>query len=294
MDFYRYHGLGNDYLVIDPRETSVPITEATVRLICDRHFGVGSDGILYGPLPEDAGPAALRVRIFNPDGSEAEKSGNGTRIFARYLVDAGDRRQRERFSIHTLGGEVTALVHDPAESIEMGMGTATFHSSSIPVNGPPREVVDESLSVGGRPVRVTAVGIGNPHAVVPVARATPALAHDLGPRLETHGAFPNRTNVQVLEVLDRSTIRIEIWERGAGYTLASGTSASAAAAAAVKLGLVNRRVTVRMPGGQLTVVVGHDFSVTLTGPVEAVSSGYLAADLLRRLEKLAAGASPNP
>ncbi len=289
MDYYRYHGLGNDYLVIDPRESRVggqSLTEAAVRLICDRHVGLGSDGILYGPEfdvldhPERPG-----VRIFNPDGSEAEKSGNGTRIFARYLVDAGDQRVGERFVIHTKGGPVSALVADPRRRIEMGMGTVSFHSTAVGMTGPDREVVGESLMVRGRPVVVTAASIGNPHCVVPVPEASASLVQELGPALERHPAFSHRTNVQLLQVLSRSAIRLEIWERGAGYTLASGSSASAAAAAAVRLGLVGRRLEVKMPGGSLHVVVAPDWSVTLVGPVEAVASGYWSPDFTSRLDQ---------
>ncbi len=287
LDYYRYHGLGNDYLVIDPRETSAVttvLTEETVRLICDRHVGLGSDGILYGPEFDDPDhPERPCVRIFNPDGGEAEKSGNGTRIFARYLVDGGDQRVGERFVIHTKGGPVSALVTDPRQRIEMGMGTVSFHSTAVGMTGADREVVNESLTVGRRQLVVTAASIGNPHCIVPVPHATATLVQELGPAIERHPAFVNRTNVQVLQVLSRSVIHIEIWERGAGYTLASGSSASAAAAAAVRLGRVNRRLEVRMPGGSLQVAVAPDWWVTLVGPVEAVASGYWSADFKSRL-----------
>ncbi len=284
VDYYRYHGLGNDYLVIDPRETATPITPAAVRLICDRHFGLGSDGILLGPLFLDPDqPHRASVRIFNPDGGEAEKSGNGTRIFARYLVDAHDQSVGQRFVIGTAGGPVSALVSDPRHRIEMGMGTVSFHSTAVGMAGPDREVVSESLAVKGRPFAITAASIGNPHCVVPVPRATAALAQELGPAIESHPAFRQRTNVQLLEVIGRASIRIEIWERGAGYTLASGSSASAAAAAAVRLGLADRQLKVHMPGGSLQVAVAPDWSVTLVGPVEAVGSGYWAPDFLDRL-----------
>lgn len=284
VDYYRYHGLGNDYLVIDPRETATPITAGTVRLICDRHFGLGSDGILHGPLFQNPDrPDEASVRIFNPDGGEAEKSGNGTRIFARYLVDAHDQQVGERFVIGTAGGPVSALVSDPRRHIEMGMGTVSFHSTALAMGGPDREVVSESLAVKGRPITITAASIGNPHCIVPVPRATAALAQELGPAIESHPAFPQRTNVQLLEVISRSAIRLEIWERGAGYTLASGSSASAAAAAAVRLGLTDRRLEVHMPGGSLQVAVAPDWSVTLVGPVEAVGAGYWAPNFLDRL-----------
>jgi len=279
MDFYRYHGLGNDYLVIDPNKTSYLINQDSVRAICKRHFGEGSDGILYGPFFDDNGD--IHVRIFNPDGSEAEKSGNGTRIFARYLVDEGYCKGEHPFIFKTLGGLVGAHVIDRKNKIIMLMGTATFNSEKIPVAGEEREVVNEKVIINARELNITCVSIGNPHCVIPVERLSKDMAMEMGPYLENHVMFPNRTNVQFLKVIDPHSIQIEIWERGAGYTLASGSSSCAAAAAAFRLGLTENTVKVRMPGGELDIVILDNYEIQMTGPVVFVSKGLLSDELYK-------------
>jgi diaminopimelate epimerase len=249
MNFHKYQGLGNDYLVVEADGVSAP-SPNLIRRMCDRHYGVGADGVLLGgPRQADE----LSARIFNPDGSEAEKSGNGLRIFARYLWDVG-RVQDAPFSVRTKGGLVTCQVQDGGTLVTVDMGKATFDSAAIPVRVPRREVVDEALVVGGERIHFTAVSIGNPHCVVHVDHVDADLARRLGPPLESHELFPNRTNVQFVQVVDRSRITIEIWERGAGYTLASGSSSCAAAAASVRLGRCDGSITVTMPGGDLAIV----------------------------------------
>lgn len=269
MHFTKYHALGNDYLVLDPRDGALPDPEG-VRKICHRNFGLGSDGILFGPLESDA--AEVGLQIWNPDGSEAEKSGNGLRIFARYLFDQG-RVGRDPFTVETPGGVVTCRVHPGAERIEVEMGRVSFHSRDIPVTGSEREVLDESLTIGGEALQVYAATIGNPHVVVPVDEPTEELACRLGPLLENHTDwFPNRTNVQFLKVVDRNTIAIEIWERGAGYTLASGSSSSAAAAVAHRMGLCDEDILVRCPGGDIEIHIGDGYAVTMIGPATRVGA----------------------
>src|SRR6266545_5354656 len=221
MKFFKYHALGNDYLVIDPKDMASPLTEERIKAICHRNFGVGSDGILLGPLPSDR--AGFALRIFNPDGSEAEKSGNGLRIFSRYLWDR-QRVKQEEFDIQTLGGVVKARVLDGGKTVRVEMGQVSFQSDRIPVTGPPREVINEKIAVGGRTFTFGAATIGNPHCVIPLPEISAEMARQYGPLLETDARFPKRTNVQFLKVLDRKNIQIEIWERGAGYTLASGSS----------------------------------------------------------------------
>jgi len=165
MKFFKYHALGNDDLLIDPRELSGTLTPEQIRLLCHRHFGVGSDGILWGPLPSDEAPFALR--IFNPDGSEAEKSGNGLRIFSRFLWDQ-QLVKGERFAIDTLGGLVKSAVRDGGKTVEVEMGRVSFWSDQIPVTGKRREVLGESIAVGGRTFSFCAATIGNPNCVLPV------------------------------------------------------------------------------------------------------------------------------
>lgn len=276
-DFYKYHALGNDYIVIDPNMSNFNLNEITIKLICDRNFGIGSDGILYGPILVGE---KIELRIFNPDGSEAEKSGNGIRIFSKYLVDA-QYVKTQKFYLTTLGGEVAVEILNPeATLIKVDMGTVTFQSDLIPVTGLPRQMVDTELQLEGLSLKVTCLSIGNPHCVIPVAQVLQRLATTLGTQIENHPIFPKRINVQFLQVLDRQNIKIEIWERGAGYTLASGSSSCAAASAAYKLGLVDDKVKVHMPGGEIEVEIEGD-RVFMTGSVSAVAKGEFAEDFLR-------------
>jgi len=276
MKFCKYHALGNDYLVIDPQDWPSPLTPSQIKVICHRNYGVGSDGILFGPLPSDQ--ARFALRIFNPDGSEAEKSGNGLRIFSRYPWDR-QRVNNEEFNIQTPGGVVTARVFDGGKNVRVEMGQVSFQSDRIPVSGPPREVINEQIAVGGRTFTFCAATIGNPHCVIPLPDISAAMARQYGPMLETEARFPKRTNVQFLKVLDRKNIQIEIWERGAGYTLASGSSSSAAAAVAHKLGLCDRSISVHMPGGTISIEIGDGFSILMTGPVAKVSEGTISPEI---------------
>lgn len=275
--FHKYSALGNDYLVLDPGAGALTLTPERIRALCDRHTGIGADGIVVGPEYHETG--RMCIRIFNPDGSEAEKSGNGIRIFVRYAFEAG-YVARDDFVIATLGGDVTARVlDDSAALIEVDMGTPSFRSGDIPMSGPDREVVGEPLSIAGEALRVTCVSMGNPHCVVFTGDVTADRARRLGPLLECAPCFPRRTNVQLARALDARTLAIQIWERGAGYTLASGSSSCAAASAARRLGLVGNRVEVRMPGGTLTVEFRPDGHALLTGPVAGVAHGYFHTDL---------------
>ncbi|MGZ3593529.1 MAG: diaminopimelate epimerase [Syntrophales bacterium] len=278
MKFYKYHALGNDYVILDPRDQPLALAPEQIRAICNRHYGVGSDGILLGPLPSVKAP--FLVRIFNPDGSEAEKSGNGIRIFCRYLWDrklVGSRT----FDIETKGGVVRCLVLEGGKRVQVEMGRVSFWSKDIPVAGEPREVLQESITLGEETFRFSGATIGNPHCVIPVQDVTPELAKKYGPLLEVHPLFPNRTNVQFLKVLDRNNIRIEIWERGAGYTLASGSSSSVAAAVARKLGLCDSQITVHMPGGEISISVDENFGIVMVGPVTRIAVGQLADELFQ-------------
>jgi diaminopimelate epimerase len=274
--FAKYHALGNDYIVIDPEDFPSPLTTAQIRTICHRNFGIGSDGILLGPLPAENAKCALK--IYNPDASEAEKSGNGLRIFSRYLWDrkiVGG----EEFAIQTAGGLVRSTVFDGGKSVRIEMGNVSFWSDHIPVTGPRREVLNEKISAGGREFTYCAATIGNPHCVLLLPEISEGLARQFGPLLETHANFPNRTNVQFLKILDRANIRIEIWERGAGYTLASGSSSSAAAAVAHRLGWVDRNISVHMPGGVIKIEIGDEFSIRMTGPVTKVAEGVMDKEM---------------
>ena len=278
MRFRKYHALGNDYIVLDPADFpgwTVPTVEQ-IRIICHRNFGVGSDGILWGPLT--TAKAQFGLRIFNPDGSEAEKSGNGLRIFSRYLFDQG-KVAATPFTIETPGGVVESQVMDAGLRIAVEMGRVSFASTKIPVTGPAREVLGEKIKIKDRDFTFNAATIGNPHCVIVLPEISEALARRYGPDLEVHPNFPRKTNVQFLQVIDRANIRIEIWERGAGYTLASGSSSSASAAIAHRLGLVDQSVAVHMPGGKIEIEIGAGFAIRMTGPTTRVGSGEMHAEL---------------
>ena len=278
MHFHKYHALGNDYLVLDPKNGELP-AEADLVRICHRNFGLGSDGILYGPL--DTEKADFGLRILNPDGSEAEKSGNGLRIFARYLFDTG-AVGNEAFTVDTPGGVVTCRIADEAAAITVDMGQVNFGMDHIPVEGPEQSdwELGEALEINGTTYTVYVADIGNPHCVIPLEDISAELAHKDGAFIEVNPKFPNRTNVQFLKVIDRRNIQIEIWERGAGYTLASGSSGSAAAAVAYRIGLCDREITVHMPGGQIAIEIGDDFAVRMTGPATRVAAMDFDAEAL--------------
>ncbi len=271
MQISKYQALGNDYLVMAPAEPGQTLAPSQIRLVCDRHYGLGSDGILLGPLATTG--ADFGLRLFNPDGGEFEKSGNGLRIFARYLWDRGLVGE-EAFTIMTPGGLVQARVHPGGRRVTVGMGRVSFDSRQIPVQGPPREVIDEVLVVEGQALAYSALTIGNPHCVVLGQTVSAETAQRLGPHIERDPRFPNRTNVQFLRVLDRNAIQIEIWERGVGYTLASGSSSCAAAAVAHRLGLCEAQVAVRMPGGVIDIKISEDWSVSMAGAVTRVFEGH--------------------
>jgi diaminopimelate epimerase len=285
--FVKSHGLGNDYLVLAEDDLGFPLVADTIRRLCHRSLGLGADGILL----RVASPRAdFGVRIFNPDGSEAEKSGNGLRIFAKYAYEHAGA-SGPRFSVETAAGVVGCMCEVVAgriSSVTVEMGRASFVARDVPMSGAAGEAVGVPLELDDQAVTVTAVSLGNPHCVVLRDRLDEAEVRTLGPRLEHHPTFPRRTNVQFARLASPGRLEILIWERGAGFTLASGSSACAAAAAAVKLGLTpTGPVTVSMPGGTLSIEVRPDWTISLSGPVEEVASGTLSPDLVATLNALA-------
>jgi len=285
--YFKGHGLGNDYIAVDPAELDFELSARNVRALCDRHRGVGADGVLALAPSERA---HFGLRIFNPDGSEAEKSGNGLRIFGSYLY-ATRRTRRRELRIETAGGIVSVELRidedgDVARA-KVVIGHASFRPRMLPCTLEEPELVDLPLRVAGRAIRFSGVSVGNPHCVV-FANSERAWTREdlleLGPALETHEIFPQRTNVQLAAATGPRTLSILIWERGAGETLASGTSACAAAAAGVRLGLVKSPVAVHAPGGGLEVAVDAQFDLTLDGEVAEVARGRLSRAFLRSLD----------
>jgi diaminopimelate epimerase len=263
IDLIKYQALGNDYLVMD---LPGPLEEVVAQLpvLCDRQLGLGSDGLLAFD------PRAMTVRIFNPDGSEAQKSGNGLRITAAHAVlehGAGSDFELKTVArsnaVHVLGR------NGPEVVCELDIGRPSFRAADLPAqfDGEP-DRVHLDTPVGG--VEAMLVSVGNPHCVVFGEPATKERCLELGPHLEHHPAFPERTNVQLFEVIDRARVRVEIWERGAGYTLASGTSASAVAAACMRAGLIGDQVTIQMPGGDLRIRREESGHLVQSGPARRV------------------------
>ena len=279
MHYAKYHGLGNDYLMIRPEhvgpDPETILTGDVIARICRRRFGIGADGILLGPLPSTT--CDFRLQIYNSDGTEAEKSGNGLRIFARFLADQG-LVSEEPFRVETAGGVVTCEVQ--GELIRVEMGEVRFLSTDIPMTGPPRQALNETLLIEGETLTYCAATVGNPHCVVLRDDPSPEEARRFGPLIEHHPDFPRRTNVQFMTHIDRRNIRIEIWERGSGYTLASGSSSTASAAVARRLDLCDERITVHMPGGRLDLQFDDAFRATLIGPVSRVGSGDIDPGLI--------------
>ncbi len=285
--FFRGHGLGNDYLVLNPKELSFKLTPSAVASICNRNWGLGSDGILaFVPSKK----AAFGLRIFNPDGSEAEKSGNGLRIFARYLHATG-KTKKTHFTVETKGGLVTIDLHidrqGDASAVTVGMGRATFSPAALPCTLSVPELIEQPIEAAGRSLTFTGVSVGNPHCVVFKPGGDSWSRQDLltlGPELEHHAIFPKRTNVQLAVPTGPKELTILIWERGAGETQASGSSSCASASAAVRLGLVTSPVAVKMPGGTLMIDVAPDFTLTMKGPVAEVARGTLSPSFVRTLK----------
>lgn len=269
----KYHGLGNDYLVLDPNKNQIQLQERHIVRLCRRNIGVGADGILYGPLFQDGKPY---VQIFNPDGSEAERSGNGVRIFAKYLLDEGYVK-KERFTLYTkAGAAVIDFLNEDGSRMRVNMGKAQFAGGVLKGNYKSDEIINEPLLFHGRLYNATCVSMGNPNCVIMMEEVNAKKAKELGPYVENASYFPNRINMQLCHVVDRSHVEVEIYERGAGYTLASGTGACAAATAAYRLGLCDGEVHVKMPGGELLVEIEEDMTVHLTGDVENIGTFLLA------------------
>lgn len=275
----KYHGLGNDYLVFDPNKNELELNEANVKMICNRNVGLGSDGILEGPLLGEH----LAVKIWNPDGSVAEKSGNGVRIFAKYLKDAG-YVQKKNYELMTDGGivEITYL-NEEGSRLRISMGKLSFVSEEIPVIGERREVINEDMVFGNNLYPATCVSVGNPHCVIPMQEISKELVCKIGVHSERARYFPERVNTEIMKVTDRNNIAIETYERGAGYTMATGTGACAAAAVAYKLGLTENKMLVHMPGGDLQVEITDDWNVYITGDVFYIAEIKLSTEFSEML-----------
>lgn len=282
--YIKAHGLGNDYIVMEAAKIDFELTPNAIKRICNIHYGIGSDGIL---LKVDSAKADFGLKIYNPDASEAEKSGNGLRIFCKYLYDYGFTNAR-RFTVETLGGIVTAEiieeVNGKATLISVDMGKAIFESRKIPVDSDKAEFIGETIEANGKTFEVNCLSVGNPHCVVIKDQLDEKEIKTYGTYLENHKLFPNRINVQFAKALSRNEARILIWERGAGWTLASGSSSCAAACALKKRGLVDGDITMNMIGGVLKIQIDDEWNIRMTGPVREIGRGVLTAEMIEDLE----------
>lgn len=289
LQFTKMHALGNDFVVIDDRESKLRKLPELAKKLCDRRFGIGADQLLILGTSKSAD---FRMRIFNGDGSEVEMCGNGIRCLGKYIWDFIFRCEESLFarkycqSIDSVSVETMAGImklHKTRSLFRVDMGEPVLEPERIPVDTsklPEKyrktNVFGHALKAGGKTFKINCVSMGNPHAVIVVKDAASIDLHTYGSMIENHALFPNRTNVEFIEVLNRTNIKMRVWERGAGVTMACGTGASASVVASIILGLTDRKVTVHLPGGKLLIQwSAKDNHVYMTGPAETVFFGRI-------------------
>ncbi|OFZ89709.1 MAG: diaminopimelate epimerase [Betaproteobacteria bacterium RBG_16_64_18] len=279
LKFTKMQGAGNDFVVLDGIGQTVVLTPGFAKRIADRHFGIGCDQILVVERPQAAG-ADFRYRIWNADGGEVEQCGNGARCFVRFVRDKG-LSAKDEICVQTQAGLITPRL-EPDGAVTVNMGAPLFEPKRIPFVSDSAAAV-QSLEVGGSSVQITAVSMGNPHAVQVVDNLDAAPVSTQGPLIERHPRFPQRVNAGYMQVIDRGRIRLRVWERGAGETLACGTGACAAVVAGIRRGLLDATVAVDMRGGRLTIRwegAENDLNcaVWMTGPAVTVFEGEIQID----------------
>lgn len=271
LKFTKMQGLGNDFVVLDGINQPVNLDQQQIRLLADRHFGIGCDQLLL--VEKAAGQADFRYRIFNADGSEVEQCGNGARCFVRYVHDHG-LTQKNEIRIETLSGVISPKLEING-NVTVNMGKPIFEPEKIPFVAE-EYALTYQLEIEGKPVTISALSMGNPHAVRVVQDVENAPVDVEGALIETHPRFPKRVNVGYMQVTDRNHIKLRVFERGAGETLACGTGACAAVVAGINLGLLDNQVTVSTRGGELTISwQGKDEPVWMTGPAVTVFEGVI-------------------
>lgn len=282
LNFSKWHGLGNDYIIIASTELPFDMTPARAALICDRHFGIGSDGILLWSGTEAAG---FRLDIFNPDGSKAEMCGNGIRMLARYLVLRGLVGE-EPLSVDTDAGYIAPNVLSDGR-VRVHMGRARLGGTGIVgFDGEAEEAVSRKLTAADQEYEFTFVDMGNPHCVIETDSLEDINLDFVGDIIENHDLFPNRTNVEFMKMIGPSEIAMRVWERGVGETNACGTGACAVAVAASRVLGAESPVLVHLPGGDLVIEVDAALEVTMTGPAEEIYSGTMSEQFITQLKEL--------
>ena len=277
IEFAKYHGLGNDFILIDNRHSSEPVlTPEQAVSMCDRHFGIGADGVIFA-LPGQNG-TDYTMRIFNSDGSEPEMCGNGIRCLAKFIADLEGEKAKTEYRIHTLAGLISPELRSDGQ-VKVDMGLPRLMAAEIPttLTAPDAKVIDVPIEVADKSWSVTCVSMGNPHCITFVEDVSAVTLETLGPQFEHHPAFGHRTNTEFIQVIRRDYVKMRVWERGAGVTLACGTGACAAVVAGVLVGKCDRTTAVELPGGVLEIewaeVSGR---IYMTGPAQRVFTGCLS------------------
>lgn len=282
--FVKGHGLGNEYIIFDQDQIHFELTKSAIQRLCNINYGIGSDGIL---LKVPSAIADFGFRVFNPDGSEAEKSGNGLRIFCKYLHDFGYSTS-PNFTVETKGGLVTATIEktdgsNKANLVTVDMGSPTFKTKEIPAIFPANEIIAEKMGFGEREYEINCVSMGNPHCTIIRDTLNIDEIKSVGSIIENHSMFPNRINVQFAKIISRNEVEVLIWERGAGFTLASGSSSCAVSSVLYKRGLIDNKVTIKMLGGELTIAIQDNWNIRMTGPVRQICEGTLSPEFIEDL-----------
>jgi diaminopimelate epimerase len=282
--FIKSHGLGNEYIVLDADNIDFELSDKAIRRICNVNFGIGTDGIIL-KVPSKC--ADFGFRVFNPDASESEKSGNGLRILCKYLYDYGYTSQKQ-FTVETKGGLVKANIEktdsrNKAILVTVDMGKPIFKTSEIPVIFPSEEIIGEKMGFGGKEFEINCVSIGNPHCTIIKENLDINEIKAIGSIIENHSMFPNRINVQFAKIINRNEAEILIWERGAGFTLASGSSSCAVSSILYKRGLIDNKVTIKMLGGELSIEIQDDWNIRMTGEVRQICDGTFSSEFLEDL-----------
>ncbi len=277
INFTKYQGLGNDFILIDNRSSSLPvITPEQAVQLCDRHFGIGADGVIFA-LPGENG-TDYTMRIFNSDGSEPEMCGNGIRCLAGFLAELeGISRNQDSYRIHTLAGIITPQLM-PDGQVKVDMGLPRLLAGEIPTTlaAADAKVINQPLEVAGKSWDVTCVSMGNPHCITFVEDVAAIELESIGPQFENHPVFPKRTNTEFIQVVSRDYVKMRVWERGAGITLACGTGACASLVAGVLTGKCDRLAIVELPGGPLEIEWSEiDQRIYMTGPADRVFQGKI-------------------
>ncbi len=280
IEFAKYHGLGNDFILIDNRSSSEPVVtpEQAIKL-CDRHVGIGADGVIFALPGQDS--TDYTMRIFNSDGSEPEMCGNGIRCLARFVAELdGTTTQKRQYRIHTLAGVITPELMTDGQ-VKVDMGVPRLLAAEIPTTLCPSDekVIDQPLEVAGQSWSVTCVSMGNPHCITFVEDVAAVPLEVIGSEFEHHPVFPQRTNTEFIQVMRRDYLKMRVWERGAGATLACGTGACASLVAGVLTLRCDRTATVELPGGCLEIEWSEiDQRIYMTGPAVRVFTGKIQAN----------------